>query len=177
MQLYNKSDLKDSRIFFDKTPPNFLKIFIAFTLGVFVFTTYFSTVLTKPYFVRAEGTVISKDDQFISSQVNGQIVTINKQEGEAVSEGDVLFTISSGQEGLQQSAIQSQIDELKEKNKVLDRFEESLNQQKNIMKDSGIEQEYYGKVEYYLLQIHTDQFEKNSLNDQISKKYAKKEDP
>jgi membrane fusion protein, peptide pheromone/bacteriocin exporter len=176
MQLYSKSDLKDSRVFFDKTPPNFLKVFIIFTLGIFVFTSYFATVLTKPYFVKAEGTVMSKDDQYISSQLNGQIVTVNKQEGESVSEGEVLFTITSGQEGLQQSAIQTQIDELTEKNGVLDRFEESLHNQKNMMKDSGIEQEYYGKVQYYLLQVETDQFERDSLNNQISKKETKKEE-
>ncbi|NQD65839.1 HlyD family efflux transporter periplasmic adaptor subunit [Bacillus haikouensis] len=174
MQLYSKSDLKDSRVFFDKTPPNFLKVFIIFTLGIFIFTSYFATVVTKPYFVKAEGTVMSKDDQFISSQLNGQIATVNKQEGESVSEGEVLFTITTGQEGLQQSAIQTQIDELTDKNQVLDRFEESLNKQKNVMEDSGIEQEYYGKVQYYLLQVQTDQFERDSLNDQISKKETKK---
>ncbi|QTC40433.1 HlyD family efflux transporter periplasmic adaptor subunit [Bacillus sp. V3] len=174
MQLYSKSDLKDSRVFFDKTPPNFLKVFIIFTVGIFVFASYFATVLTKPYFVKAEGTVMSKDDQYISSLLNGQIVTVNKQEGESVSEGEVLFTISSGQEGLQQSAIQTQIDELTEKNQVLDRFEESLNKQKNMMEDSGVEQEYYGKVQYYLLQVETDQFERESLNGQISKKETKK---
>lgn len=117
---------------------------------------------------------MSKDDQFISSQLNGQIATVNKQEGESVSEGEVLFTITTGQEGLQQSAIQTQIDELTDKNQVLDRFEESLNKQKNVMEDSGIEQEYYGKVQYYLLQVQTDQFERDSLNDQISKKETKK---
>ncbi|MCR8850455.1 HlyD family secretion protein [Rossellomorea sp. SC111] len=176
MQLYSKSDLKDSRIFFDKTPPNFLKIFILFTLGVLVFTTYISTVLVKPYFVKAEGTVISKDDQFISTQLNGQIVNINKEEGEAVSKGEVLFTISSGQEGLQQKALQSQLDELNDKKKVLDRFEQSLDEEKNLMKDSGVEQEYYGKIEYFLLQIRTDQFEKSSLNSQIEKKNQKKDE-
>ncbi|WP_445487617.1 HlyD family efflux transporter periplasmic adaptor subunit [Niallia sp. 03133] len=174
MKLYNIHELKDSRIFFDKKPPVFLSIFIFFLFGIILSSLYFSKVSVKPYVVKAQGVVTTSDNRLISVQLDGEVESIHAAEGQTVSKGEELFTISNGQEGLQNTALTEQKDELNAKLKMMDRYEKSLDQQINKMKNSELEQEYYGKVELYLLQLQTDNFEKGNINNQLSKKRQKK---
>ncbi|SDM84391.1 HlyD family efflux transporter periplasmic adaptor subunit [Bacillus sp. OK048] len=174
MKLYNTNELKDSRIFFDKRPPIFLTLFIGMVVVILVVTFYFSKVFVKPYIVKAQGAAITSDTQLISSQMNGEVISIHTEEGQKVSTGDVLFTISNGQEGLQNAALTEQVANLNEKLGVMTRYEESLNKKVNHMSNSSLEQEYYGKVEYYLLQVKTESFNKKNLDIQLNDKKNKK---
>jgi membrane fusion protein, peptide pheromone/bacteriocin exporter len=176
MKLYNAHELKDSRIFFDKRPPIFLTIFIMMVVVILFVTIYFSKVFVKPYIVKAQGVATTSDNQLISVQMNGEVVSIQAQEGQKVSQGDVLFTISNGQEGLQNSALTQQVNNLNAKLEVMARYEESLNKRVNYMNNSGLEQEYYGKVEYYLQQLKMEEFDKNTIDAQISDKKKKREE-
>ena len=174
MKLYNTNELKDSRIFFDKRPPIFLTLFIGMVIVILLVTFYFSKVFVKPYIVKAQGAAITSDNQLISSQVNGEVISIQAVEGQKVTQGDVLFTISNGQEGLQNAALTEQVENLNAKLEVMTRYEESLNKKVNLMNNSGLEQEYYGKVEYYLLQVKTEDFNKSNLATQLNEKKKKK---
>ncbi len=176
MKLYNINELKDSRIFFDKKPPIFLSIFICFLLIILLFSFYYSKVSIKPYVVKAPGIITTSDNQFISPQINGAVVSIKAVEGQKVSKDEVLFIISNGQEGLQNSALMQQVQNLNTKLEVMKRYEESLKKKVNQMKNSGIEQAYYGKVEYYLLQVKTQNFDKKNLTTQLSYKKQKKKE-
>jgi membrane fusion protein, peptide pheromone/bacteriocin exporter len=170
MKLYNRSELKHSRIFFDQSPPAFLTFFICFLAIIMVSTVFVSKVIAKPYIVRALGMVTTNDNHLISSQLDGEVVMIHSKEGQNVKAGDTLLTISNGQEGLQASALGEQLNELYTKLEEMDRYVQSLETQKNLMKNAGPEQEYYGKVEYYLLQVRGDHFESSNTAQQLKEK-------
>ncbi|EOR23130.1 hypothetical protein A499_14366 [Niallia nealsonii AAU1] len=172
MKIYNQNELKNSRIFFDQRPPAFLSFFIFFLAIILVFTVCISKAIAKPYIVKAPGVITTNDNQLISSQLDGEIVHINVEEGQNVKTGDVLFIISNGQEGLQSSAFAEQLEELNAKLKIMDRYVESLKEQKNLMNNEGSEQEYYGKVEYYLLQLRSDSFDQSNIDKQLNEKEA-----
>jgi multidrug efflux pump subunit AcrA (membrane-fusion protein) len=122
-----------------------------------------SRIVTKPYIVKAQGTVISIDNQYVTSNLNGYVKKITVSEGSRVESGDILLYTTNGQDGLQVSAIQKQIDYANEKLAVLDRYKKSLDSKKNLMKNLGDEQGYYGKVAYYLLQVKSDAYNNSIL--------------
>ena len=101
MKLYSRDELKDSRIFFDKEPPKFGTYFVIFVGLLIVGALLASTIINKTYIVKAQGTVVDANAQYVSSNVNGMIVEVNKEEGEFVNEGDILLVVSNGTETLQ----------------------------------------------------------------------------
>lgn len=96
MKLYHPSELKYSRIFFDKQPPRFLIGFIGFiailVIGLFVFANY----AHKNYIVKGYGSVSDSNIHYIATKSSGIIYQLHKQESEHVNVGDALFSISSG---------------------------------------------------------------------------------
>ncbi|MDR1794250.1 MAG: HlyD family secretion protein [Erysipelotrichaceae bacterium] len=170
MKLYNSEDLKDSRIFFDKNPPPFAIFFIFFTAVILVLALIVSSFLIKPYVVSAAGVVTTTDTQYVSANQNGMIVDILVQEGENVTAGQAILKVSNGQENLQVGVLQDQLEQANERMEILDRYEKSLNEKKNHMKNSGLEQEYYGSVEYYLAQVSNDEYTKKTLQSNLTDK-------
>ena len=125
MKLYNKSELRYSRIFFDKKPPAFVFILIISTAIILIGALIGAAYTPKNYIVKA---------------------------------GDVIVSLSSGQEGLQASSLNKQLEKLRAKEAIFQKFEQSLNEKYNHMSNSGEEQEYYGKVEYYLSQLNSENY-------------------
>ena len=150
MKLYNKSELTHSRIFFDKKPPPFLTVFVLFTMFLLVLAFVISSLLIRTYVVNAQGTVVTKDTTFVGAFTDGILVELRHEEGSFVHVGDVLFTVSSGNEGLQYQALLLQLEQQEEMLEVMDLFEISLNDRVNHMQNEGIQQEYYARVEHYL---------------------------
>lgn len=173
MKLYHKSELKYSRIFFDKQPPRFLVGFIGFVavllIGLFVFANY----AHKNYIVKGYGSVSDSNIHYIATKSSGIVYQLHKQESEQVNVGDALFSISSGEEGLQFSALQTQLADQEQRLVILDKYRRSLDERVNYLSNSGIEKEYYGKVEYYLLQLKSEQTTQNHNNQDIDEKYVK----
>ncbi len=81
MKLYQKSELKDSRIFFDKKPPMFLTMFILFILFMIIFAIWMSSWMSKSYIVEANGTITTTDNIYISALSDGVLTSLNSQEG------------------------------------------------------------------------------------------------
>ena len=174
MKLYNKNELKDSRIFFEKKPPKFLTIFIMFVCVLLITTVLISMYLVKPYIVKAQGIVTTSDNTYQSIQTNGYVVEIVAQEGKLVKKGEVLFKLSNGQEGIQNQALFEQMNYLNSKIAAMDKYEASLNNKQNLMANEGVEQEYYGKVEYYLSQLNDESFNMNSTQTKLNEKINEK---
>lgn len=174
MKLYKKTELKNSRIFFDKNPPAFLTVFIISVAIGLVLVFVASHYITKPYIIKTQGVITTEDNQLVAPQMDGEVVSINVNEGEYVSEGEVLFVISNGQEGVATSALTKQIEELNKQLEILDRYEQSLNTKTNLMKNEGLEQEYYGKVEYYLMQLENEEFNETSAKNDLNEKMKKR---
>lgn len=173
MKLYHKSELKYSRIFFDKQPPRFLIAFIGFVavllIGLFVFANY----AYKNYIVKGYGSVSDSNIHYVATKSSGVVYQLHKKESEHVNAGDPLFSISSGEEGLQFSALQTQLADQEQRLVILDKYRRSLDERVNYLSNSGIEKEYYGKVEYYLLQLKSEQTTQSNNNQDINERYAK----
>ena len=156
MKLYNKTELTHSRIFFDKQPPIFLTIFILSMLFLVASFFFITSILTRTYVVSAQGVVITEDLTLVGSFADGIVVELVHPEGSFVEVGDVLFTVTSGVEGLQYQSLIDQLEHQEDLLEVMDLFERSINEQTNHMTNSGIQQEYYARVEHYLLAIQSD---------------------
>lgn len=176
MKLYTKEELKDARIFFDKTPPRFMSLFIIFLMLFIVSAVFAAQMVKKPYVVRAQGVVAIEGASFVASKGHGVITEIYTNSGDFVQEGDLLLAISSGSEGLQASIVQQQIEDLQDTLKIMDLYEQALVTEENTLSKAGKELEYYGKVEYYLDIVKQEQNdEKKSNNNLIEKKQELKQ--
>lgn len=170
MRLYNKSELIHSRIFFDKNPPPFLTAFIFSTLFLLVLAYVISSLLIRTYVVTAQGTVVTEDTTFVGSFSDGVLVELMHEEGSFAYIGDVLFTVSSGNEGLQYQTMTAQLEQQESILEVMDLFEQSLNDRVNHMQNSGIQQEYYARVEHYLLTLQQEGREQGHTRTDISER-------
>ena len=172
MKLYNKEELKDSRIFFDKQPPKYLLVLtwllVAFLLAALIGANF----VTKNYIVKAQGTIEADDKQYVTPVSSGNILKIYKQEGDKVKKGDVILSLSVGTEGVQENEIQKQIDDLVEKEEIFAKYEKSLKDGMNYLKNEGGEQAYYGKVAYYLEQVNGEKTDSKQLAETIKQKQS-----
>ena len=173
MKLYNKSELRYSRIFFDKKPPAFVFILIISTAIILSGALIGAAYIPKNYIVKANGNSLITGTEFLSAISSGKVVTLHKSEGDIVKAGDVIVSLSSGQEGLQASSLNKQLEKLRAKEAVFQKFEQSLNEKYNHMSNSGEEQEYYGKVEYYLSQLNSENYNNGTQYSKIQDEYTK----
>ncbi len=172
MKLYRIEDLKSSRIFFDKNPPAFLTIFIMSVLIMLMGFIWVCTILPKNYIVEAQGVVTTVDNGYIGAYSDGIVVDIKKKENDWVDEGEVLLVISNGSEGVQIDALNKQLNQAQSKIEAMDLFEKSLNDKVNYLQNKGLQQEYYGKMEYYLSLLSD---EKATTENQKKEKIKKQE--
>lgn len=170
MKLGTLKELKHSRVFFDKQPPRFTTYFTWFVILLLVGSLYITSITTKNYIVKGTGSIVSSDKVTFSSKVAGVIGEQHKKEGESVKKGDLLLTLSTGVEGIQSAEYSKQIDLLKAQLNAQDTYERSLNEKKNYLQNTGIQQAYFGKVEYYLAQIQAGNESLKAQQDKIATK-------
>lgn len=123
--------------------------------------------------MKAEGIVTTTDNQYSSSNVNGSIVEVLAKEGSAVTFGDVLIRVSNGQENSQAEAILQQLKNHELKEAALSKYIEALSTKTNTLSNAGYELEYYGKMEYYLSLITSNNTQNNSTQNTINTKSTK----
>ncbi|CAM3625091.1 HlyD family efflux transporter periplasmic adaptor subunit [Erysipelothrix urinaevulpis] len=170
MKLYSKEHLHSSRIFFDKRPPKFGLAFTIFITLLMITALFTSTMIQKTYIVKAQGCLKSSDLEYVSSNVNGGVIEVLKKEGEDVKKGDVIMLVSDGKETLEIEAYLTQVKHLKEKIKIMDKYQSSLEQEKNLMKNKGLEQEYYAYLEYYLGEKKISNVSNQDVKEELKKK-------
>lgn len=173
MKLYDKENLKNSRIFFDKRPPKFMIFLVYFTLIILILLVFASSKIKKNYIVKANGQISDRNIIYASSNVNGTIKEIKAKEGSFVKEGDVILVVSNGEENTQRKEYEKILEDNKSKKDLLVKYRKSLDEKINYLSDTGLEQEYYGKVEYYLDVINSENQNKTFTNEDISKKQDK----
>lgn len=118
MKLYNKSELRYSRVFFDKRPPAYIFILIFSTAFILVGAIFGAANIPKNYIVKANGTAVITGTEFLSAVSPGKIVALHKSEGESVKAGEVIISLSSGQEGLQAESLNKQLEKLRSKEAI-----------------------------------------------------------
>lgn len=87
-----------------------------------------------------------------------------------------MFKISNGIENSKISSINNQLNNLEKKEEVLNLYNESLNDKTNYMNNSGVQQAYYGRVEYYLDVLANDNYTVNDLKTKLVESQIKQKD-
>ena len=174
MRFYTKDQLKDSRIFFDKNPPLFGTIFLIFTIVIIIVSIILANFLIKPYIVRAQGTVTTTDTRYVSVNANGSVIEMIAHEGGKIKRGQPIIKVTNGQEGLQVESLTKQLSKAREKLEAMDLYQKSLEDKVNYMSNSGVEQEYYGYIEYYLLQLKSEAYSDNTQLETLNNRLAKR---
>ena len=174
MRFYTKDQLKDSRIFFDKNPPLFGTIFLIFTIVIIIASIILANFLIKPYIVRAQGTVTTTDMRYVSVNANGSVIEMIAHEGGEIKRGQPIIKVTNGQEGLQVESLTKQLLKAREKLEAMDLYQKSLEDKVNYMSNSGVEQEYYGYIEYYLLQLKSESYSDNTQLETLNNRLAKR---
>ncbi len=159
-------NLKYSRVFFDKRPPNFMYILV-YGIAIFLLISLIIlNFLNKNYIVNGSGLVVPSDREYISLISDGYVSNMNYEEGSYVKEGEIILSIYSGPQSEQIEAMNEQIEYYNSKIAIFDLYELSLNDKRNYMENSGAEQEFYAQVEYYLSQVEMENEESfNNFNE------------
>lgn len=170
MKYYNLNQLRDSRLFFDKKQSKAIYILILIIIILFIFVFIFSIFCKRNYIVRVKGGITTSDNRYISSNVSGSVISIYANEGDYLKAGTKILEVSNGQENLQVEALKPQLLEAYEQQRAMDLYQKSLYDKQNYMRNEGIEQEYYGYVEYYLHQVNGEIYTLNVDETNLQKK-------
>lgn len=150
----NITELKDSRILYEKDLPPFGYMIVAVTAVLLIAVTIWSIITPKTYVVKSQGTVESTNKNYIMSAYSGEISQMNITEGSFVEKGDVLFTVKSTELDLQEDQVTGQIDMYTEKIKQLRKLERSVMDNQNYFDiDNENDRQYYNQFEAYQSQI------------------------
>ena len=173
MKLYNKENLKNSRIFFDKRPPKFMIFLVYFTLIILILLLFAASRINKNYIVKANGQISDKNIKYVSSNINGTIKEVKAKEGTFVKRRDIILVVSNGEENIQRKEYEKILENNRLKKELLVKYRKSLDEKTNYLSDFGVEQEYYGKVEYYLGAIKSENQSEKFTSEDINKKQKK----
>ncbi|MBE6851857.1 MAG: HlyD family efflux transporter periplasmic adaptor subunit [Ruminococcus sp.] len=150
----NMTELKDSRLLYEKDLPPFGYIIVALTAILLIVVLIWSVNTPKTYVIKSRGTVESVNKNYIMSAYTGEINQMNISEGSFVEEGDVLFTIKSTDLDLQKEQITGQVEVYTENIRQLKKLEKSVMDGKNyfdVTQES--DRQYYNQYETYMSQI------------------------
>lgn len=150
----NITELKDSRILYEKNLPPFGYIIVSIMAILLIAVTIWSIKTPKTYVIKSQGIVESTNKNYIMSSYTGKICQMNISEGSYVEKGDVLFTVSSTDLDLQEEQITGQIDIYTENISQLKKLEKSIMDGKNyfdIVKDD--DRLYYNQYEAYMSKV------------------------
>ncbi len=104
---YTYSELKESKLIYDKKPPAFGVVMVILTAIFIVAALLWACLSVKTYVVRAVGIVSDEKKVNIMNTVTGKIESIEVVEGQNVEEGDVILRIDSFQTELQIAQIEA----------------------------------------------------------------------
>ena len=127
----NMSELKDSRILYEKDLPPFGYILVSLIAILPIAVVIWSINTPKTYVIKSSGTVESTNKNYIMSAYTGEISQMNISEGSYVEKGDILFTVKSTDLDLQEEQITGQIDVYTANVEQLKKLEKSVMDGKN----------------------------------------------
>ena len=164
----NISELKDSRLLYEKDLPPFGYIIVSLIAILLIAVITWSIKTQKSYVIKSQGVIESTNKNYIMSSYTGEINKMNISEGSFVETGDVLFTVKSTDLDLQEEQITGQIDVYTENINQLRKLEKSIMDGKNyfdITKEN--DRQYYNQYEAYRSQI-----EQNDVDASTYKSYG-----
>ncbi|MDR3216686.1 MAG: HlyD family secretion protein [Clostridiaceae bacterium] len=103
---YTFSELRESKLIFDRKPPAFGVIITLITLAMVAGLLVLAGFAERTYVVKASSQLVSAERSNVMNGVSGAVKAIYVQEGQAVEKGELLFEIDDFQ-------MQIQIEQLK----------------------------------------------------------------
>ena len=109
-KIYTFSELKESKLIYDRKPPAFGIIMTLLTLIFVVGALLWAGLSTKTYVVKASAIVDNESKVNVMNSVSGKVKTLNVTEGQSVNEGDVIIVLDSFETELRIAQIQAMVD-------------------------------------------------------------------
>lgn len=106
-KIYTFNELKESKLIYDRKPPAFGVIMTVLSLIFLISAITWAILSPKTYVVKAVGIVYDSYKINVMNTVSGRIKNIAVEEGQSVSEGDLLIELDAYQTELQIAQIQS----------------------------------------------------------------------
>lgn len=147
-------ELRDSQIMFDKDLPLFGYMLVSVMSILLVGVLVWSMFAHKAYMILADGTVTSSEANYVMPSYTGGIKESFMEEGELVSEGDVLFTVKSTDYDLQEEQLEGNKKVYEKQAEQYSRLIESIQKDDNLFDASDSEDTlYYSTYEAYKAQV------------------------
>ncbi|MCR5608189.1 MAG: HlyD family secretion protein [Lachnospiraceae bacterium] len=182
--IVNIKDLTEGVLFFDRKEPAFGKIIIIITTIIISFLVVWSYKAKKVYVVKAKGTVVDENQNYIMSTCTGEVIKNNMTEGKIVEKGDELLVIRASEYDLQQEQLELNKKIYEEKIEKYRLLISSIKDDTNYFKiDNEDDNYYYSTYEAYKMQIKQLDFDagtyalygytKEQIENEIKKNEAK----
>lgn len=174
MKFYDKKNFENSRLYIEKPPHKLIHFFIYGLFLLLIIAIFSLKYIPKNYIVKVKGTVEMKNTVHLSSIENGTIKMIHKQSGDIIKKGDVILELETSDSTQEQAEWEKQLQQANDKFNILERYVESITQQKNLLKNEGAEQTYFLKIKTYLDYLTNQQKGIALLNQSIEKNTQEK---
>ena len=179
----NYSELKDSKLLYEKDLPCFGYFLLLLLLALMITVTIWGFNNTKPYIVKGSGTVESPNKNYVMTPFTGEIDSIAIKEGDYVNQGDVIFVMKSPESGVQTEQIENQKKSFETQIRQYDKLARSIRDNTNYFSPSSAEDAlYYSQYEEYKSQVKQQVVDTKGLkeygytDDQIQMELKKNDD-
>lgn len=153
-QILDISEIKDSKLLYDKDMPPFGYALIVVVLALMVTVAFWGTVNTKPYIVKGTGVVESSNKNYVMTPFTGSISQVEVSEGDYVESGDVLFVVKSTDIDIQNKQIENQKKIYEKQVNQNAKLVKSIKDNKNYFSPSkAADSLYYSQYEEYKAQV------------------------
>lgn len=167
-QIKTLSQMRDSRLLFEKQIPSFGYFFILLVTAFLAGVMFWSVKAPKAYMIVAQGTVTSSESNYVMSGYSGEIGSCNMIEGQLVEEGEVLFTIKSTDYDVQQKQLEESRETYEIQVSQYERLVQSIKDDTNYFDASIAEDDLY----YSIYEAYKSQVAQNELNTDSYKAYG-----
>lgn len=167
-QIKTLSQMRDSRLLFEKQIPSFGYFFILLVTAFLAGVMFWSIKAPKAYMITAQGTVTSSESNYVMSGYSGEIGSCNMIEGQLVEEGEVLFTIKSTDYDVQQKQLEESRETYEIQVSQYERLVQSIKDDTNYFDASIAEDDLY----YSIYEAYKSQVAQNELNTDSNKAYG-----
>lgn len=153
-QVTSIEQFKDSYFLYYQNPPAFGLWLIVIVMLSLIVLLVWSRIAIKTYVVKSNGSIVSNERNYIMSAYSGAITRAFIHEGDYVSQGETLFSVSSVDLDLQEIQINGTIDEDNRKIQLYQRLESCIKDGINSFDENNpSEKPYYYQYETYMNQV------------------------
>lgn len=160
MTVKNLTDLRDSKIVYDRNPPELGYWLLAIVAVGMIALVVWSTKAPKTYICQAGGTVQSENKTYIMSSYSGSITEMYVSEGSFVNEGDRVAHLKSTELDLQREQYEGQLELYRAQLAQYEKLIRSIQDNRNYFDEtSADDQPYYYQYESYQSQVAQNSFD------------------